>query len=139
MVYAITITFAAIDWVMSLEPYWYSTMYPPLYAIGQVNGLRLRPDGVLLLPDRPPFAGRVTPKHLRDLGGLLLTFVMFWAYMAFSQFLLIWVGNLPEETPWYLLRPRGLAIRHHLIAVCPLRRAVPAAAVGDVKEHRQRC
>ena len=50
----------------------------------------------------PPLAGRVTPKHLRDLGGLLLTFVMFWAYIAFSQFLLIWAGNLPDETPYYL-------------------------------------
>jgi hypothetical protein len=106
--YAITITFAAIDWVMSLEPFWISTMYPPLYAIGQITaGFAFATVAAILLSRYPPLAGRVTTKHLRDLGGLLLTFVMFWAYMAFSQFLLIWAGNLPDETPYYLKRMRG--------------------------------
>lgn len=108
VLYGATITFAAIDWVMSLEPFWTSTMYPPLYAIGQVTaGFAFATAAAVLLSRYPPLAGRVTPKHLRDLGGLLLTFVMLWAYFAFSQFLLVWAGNLPEETPYYLKRMRG--------------------------------
>ena len=108
IVYAVTVTFAAIDWVMSLEPFWRSTIYPPIYAIGQVvAGLATATVTVVLLYRYPPLAGRVGPKHRRDLGGLLLTFVMLWAYCAFSQFLLIWVGNLPEEAPYYLKRMRG--------------------------------
>ena len=106
--YAVVVTFAAIDWVMSLEPFWVSTMYPPLYAIGQVTaGLAFATVAAVLLSRYPPLAGRVTAKHLRDLGGLLLTFVMFWAYMAFSQFLLVWVGNLPDESAYYFKRMRG--------------------------------
>jgi hypothetical protein len=108
VLYGVTITFAAADWVMSLEPFWVSTMYPPLYAIGQVTaGLAFATVAAVLLSKYPPLAGRVTPKHLRDLGGLLLTFVMFWAYFAFSQFLLVWAGNLSEEAPYYLKRMRG--------------------------------
>lgn len=108
VLYAVTVTFAAIDWVMSLEPFWTSTMYPPLYAIGQVTaGFAFATAAAVLLSKYPPLAGRVTPKHLRDLGGLLLTFVMLWAYLAFSQFLLVWAGNLPDETPYYLKRMRG--------------------------------
>jgi hypothetical protein len=108
VIYAITITLAAIDWVMSLEPFWTSTMYPPLYAIGQVTtGFAFAIIAAVLLTRYPPLAGRVTTKHLRDLGGLLLTFVLFWAYLAFSQFLLVWAGNLSEEAPYYLKRMRG--------------------------------
>lgn len=103
--YAVTITFAAIDWVMSLEPFWKSTMYPPLYAVGQITtGFAFATAAAVLLSRYPPLAGRVTPKHLRDLGGLLLTFVMLWAYLAFSQFLLVWAGNLKDEAPYYLKR-----------------------------------
>jgi hypothetical protein len=106
--YGLTVTFAAIDWVMSLEPFWKSTMYPPLYAVGQMaTGYAFAVIAGVLLARRPPLAGRVTAAHRNDLGGLLLTFVMLWAYLAFSQFLLIWVGNLPEETPYYLKRLRG--------------------------------
>ena len=106
--YGITVTFAAIDWVMSLEPFWKSTMFPPLYAIGQVvAGFAFATVMAVVLSKYPPLAGRVTPKHLRDLGGLLLTWVMFWAYFAFSQFLLIWAGNLTDEVPYYLKRMRG--------------------------------
>lgn len=108
VIYAITITFAAIDWVMSLEPFWRSTMFPPLYGIGQVTaGFAFATAATVLLSRHPPLAGRVIPKHRRDLGGLLLTFVLFWAYFAFSQFMLIWVGNLADEAPYYLKRMRG--------------------------------
>jgi hypothetical protein len=103
--YGLTATFAAIDWLMSLEPHWYSTVYGVLVMVGQVlSGLVFAVVVLALVSDRPPLAGVVRPGHLRDLGSLLLAFVMLWAYIAFSQYLLIWAGNLPEEIPWYLRR-----------------------------------
>jgi hypothetical protein len=109
-VYGFTITFASIDWVMSLNPHWYSTIFPPLFATGEVlTGLAFAITVLLLLSAYRPLAGVLYPQLMRDLGNLLLAFVMLWAYMSFSQFLLIWVGNLPEETPWYL--QRGFQLR----------------------------
>lgn len=108
VIYGITITFAAIDWIMSLEPFWHSTMYPPIYAIGQiVSGFAFATIALQVLSRRPPLAGRVRRLHRRDLGGLLLTFIIFWSYFVFSQFMLMWVGNLSDEVPYYLKRLRG--------------------------------
>ena len=108
VIYGVVTTFAAIDWVMSAEPFWISTMYPPIYAIGEiVTGFAFATAAAALLRNTPPLAGRLTEKHFRDLGGLMLAFVMLWAYFSFSQFLLIWVGNLPDEIPYYLKRMRG--------------------------------
>ena len=108
VLYGLTITFASIDWAMSLQPEWYSTIYPVMFATGQVlAGLAFAIVALLLLSTRPPLAGLIGPAHLRDLGNLLLAFVMLWAYMAISQFLLIWSGNLPEENVWYLRRIEG--------------------------------
>jgi hypothetical protein len=105
VLYGFTITLASVDWVMSLNPHWYSTIFPPLFATGQVlTGLAFAITVLLLLAAYRPMSGVLYPQLLRDLGNLLLAFVMIWAYMGFSQFLLIWVGNLPEETPWYLQR-----------------------------------
>jgi hypothetical protein len=105
--YGFTITFASVDWVMSLNPHWVSTIFPPLFATGQVlTGLAFAITVLLLLAAYQPMARVLYPQLLRDLGNLLLAFVMLWAYMSFSQFLLVWVGNLPEETPWYLQRTR---------------------------------
>ena len=140
VVYALTVTFASIDWVMSLQPEWYSTIYPVMFAVGQLlNGYAFALTVFLLLSDRPPFAGSIHPAHLRDFGSLLLAFVMFWAYMSFSQFLLIWVGNLPEETPWYLLRSRG-GWEYVIIFIAVFHFAVPfmLLLLRDIKEHRQR-
>jgi hypothetical protein len=107
VLYGITITFASIDWVMSLEPLWFSTIYPVLFAVGQaLEGMAFAVAVVILLAARPPLSGLIQSAHRRDLGNLLLMFVMFWAYMSFSQFLLIWAENLPEEIPWYLRRTR---------------------------------
>jgi hypothetical protein len=140
IVYALTITFASIDWVMSLEPAWYSTIYPVMFAVGQLlNGFAFALTVLLLLADRPPFAGALRPSHLRDLGSLLLTFVIFWAYMSFSQFLLIWVGNLPEETPWYLRRSReGWQYVVIVIAICHFGLPFLMLLLRDIKEHRGR-
>jgi hypothetical protein len=104
VLYGITITFASIDWAMSLEPGWASTIYPALVATGQVLTALAFVVIVLALLSRRESVG---PAILGDLGNLLLTFVMFWAYMAISQFLLIWTGNLPEENVWYLRRLQG--------------------------------
>jgi hypothetical protein len=105
---SVTLTLALVDWVMSLEPRWYST----IYAVGFMAGEMLAAFAfaiavVILLAARQPLAAVVRPKHFRGLGNLMLTFVMLWAYCAFSQYLLIWSGNLRAEIPWYLRRVRG--------------------------------
>src|SRR5262249_1149513 len=140
VIYALTITFASIYWVMSLERAWSSTIFPVMFAVGQLlNGYAFALGVFLLLADRPPFAGSIHPAHMRDFGSLLLAFVMFWAYMAFSQFLLIWVGNLPEETPWYLRRSRA-GWQYVIIFIAIFHFAVPflLLLLRDIKEHRHR-
>jgi len=106
--YGLTMTFAAIDWVMSLEPHWFSTIYGMMFATGQVlAGFAFVIAVASLLARRPPLADLVAPNHFKDLGNLLLAFVMLWAYLSFAQYLLIWAGNLPEEIPWYIRRQQG--------------------------------
>jgi hypothetical protein len=104
----LTMTFASVDWMMSLEPRWYSTIYGILFMGGSVlSAFAVVIPIAALLAVRGPLAEVVTPDALHDLGKLTLAFVMLWAYFAFSQFLIIWSGNLPEEIPWYLARTRG--------------------------------
>jgi hypothetical protein len=106
--YGLTMTFASIDWVMSLEPHWFSTMYGVLYIAGQaLNALAFVTAALVLMSSEKPFSGFVRSSHFHDLGKLLLAFVMFWSYVAFAQYLIIWAGNLPEEIPWYLRRLHG--------------------------------
>src|SRR6185503_1858440 len=108
LLYSLTMTFAAIDWVMSLEPHWYSTIYGILIIGGQVlTAMAFVIPIVVALAANSPRAQIFSPSVLHDLGNLLLGFIMLWAYFSFSQFLIIWAGNLPEETPWYLSRLRG--------------------------------
>ncbi len=117
LAYAPTITFAGIDWIMSLEPEWYSTIFSVVYSVGQIlAALAFSVIGVIvgmsrtnehreLAGDAPCDSAVIrVADYLPDLGNLLLAFVMFWAYVAFSQFLLIWAGNLPEEVRWYVSR-----------------------------------
>jgi hypothetical protein len=104
----ITLTFASVDWVMSLEPEWFSTIFGLLTLAGYGLTALAFTITVLSLIDRDgAAAGIVTPRHFHDFGKLLLAFVMLWAYLSFSQFLIIWSGNLPEEIPWYIARVRG--------------------------------
>ncbi len=106
--YALALTVAAVDWVMSLEPRWYSSMYGLIYLPGQaVSGLSLAIVVVVSLDLHGLLARRVSPRRSNDLGNLSLAFVMFWAYTAFFQYLVIWSGNLPDENVWYLHRSRG--------------------------------
>jgi hypothetical protein len=109
LLYALTITFASIDWVMSLDPHWYSTIFGILFMGGQ--GLSALAFVIIVLAsvrNLPPLAGVLKPLHFHDLGKLMFAFTMLWAYFSFSQFLIIWSGNLPEEIPWYLERMRGV-------------------------------
>lgn len=106
--YALTVSFAAIDWAMTLEPDWYSTVFGMLFVAGQ--GLATLAFAILALAwlhRYEPLAGIVRPSHFGDLGNLTLAFVMLWAYLSFSQYLIIWSGNLPEEILWYLHRSHG--------------------------------
>ena len=108
VLYGLTITFASIDWLMSLEPHWASTIYGMLYMTEQALAAFAFAIAVLmLLADREPFSDFVTPSHFHDLGTLMFAFVMLWAYVCFSQFLIIWSGNLLDEIPWYLRRLTG--------------------------------
>jgi hypothetical protein len=108
--YALTMTFAAIDWGMSLEPDWYSTVYGMSFVTGQ--GL-LAYAAMIVLAAAPASAAGLFARELpdgdtlNDLGNLLFAFVMLWAYMAFSQLLVIWSGNLPHEIPFYTSRGAG--------------------------------
>ncbi len=105
VIFAITVSFASFDWMMSLEPHWQSTIYGMLWMAGQgLSALALSILVVLLLSREPSLSRRVRVDQIHDLGNLTLAFVMLWAYMSFSQWLIIWSGNLPEETPWYLRR-----------------------------------
>ncbi len=106
--WGIAVTFMSIDWVMSLEPHWFSTMYGLLFIAGQgLSSMAFLIAITVLLSHYEPMSRVLTPRHLHDLGKLLLACVMVWAYFTFSQFLIIWTGNLPEEIPFYLRRLTG--------------------------------
>jgi len=106
--YGYSVTFMCIDWVMSIDPHWFSTIFGMLFIAGQgLSALAFLITLLILLSNRPPFSAVLTHRHIHDLGKLLLAFVMLWAYLAFSQFLIIWAGNLPDEIPWYMERLRG--------------------------------
>jgi hypothetical protein len=108
IVLGLTASFAAIDWFMSLEPRWYSTVYGAMVAMGMVlTAFSFAVVVVILLSRREPLADVVTAQVRNELGSLLLAFLMLWTYMAFFQYLLIWTGNLTEEIPWYLNRLNG--------------------------------
>ncbi len=105
VVFTFTATFAFVDWIMSLEPEWFSTMYGAMFVVGQMlEAFALVIALVILLSRWEPIKQYVTPQHFHDLGNLLLAFTVLWAYLSFSQFLIIWAGNLPDEVPWYVRR-----------------------------------
>ena len=105
VVYGLAITFASVDWGMSLEPRWFSTIYGLLFVVGQaLAALAFVIPVAARLSDSPLVSKFLTPDIFQDLGNLLLAFVMLWAYFAFSQYLIIWSGNLPSEIPWYVRR-----------------------------------
>src|SRR5258706_10167399 len=108
VIYGLTVTFSAIDWLMSLEPRWYSTMFGMMFMVSHgLIGLAFVIVVSYFLSRRATLERFLAPWVFHDLGNLLLAFVMLWAYLSFSQFLLIWVENLQQEIPWYLHRMNG--------------------------------
>jgi len=108
VLFALTATFAAIDWMMSLEPEWYSTMIGVYFFAGAVVGfLSFLIVIVQFAYAQGALRGVVTVEHLHDIGKLLFGFTIFWAYIAFSQYFLIWYANIPEETVYYIGRQVG--------------------------------
>jgi hypothetical protein len=108
VLYVLTSTFVAFDFLMSLEPHWYSTIYG-LYLVGGQVAAALAFIIVMgfWLEQRPPLEGVLAPRHFDDYGKLLLTFLSLWLYFAFSQYLIIWSANLHAEIPWYVVRRQG--------------------------------
>jgi hypothetical protein len=108
VIYGLTVTFASVDWVMSLEPRWFSTIYGMIFMVTQaLAAMSLVTIAVILLSTHEPFSDLVSKRVLNDYGNLLLTFTMLWAYLSFSQYLIIWSGNLQDEIPWYVSRASG--------------------------------
>jgi hypothetical protein len=108
VLFVLVVTFASVDWVMSLDPHWFSTIYGLLFLIGW--GLSCLAFVITILSwlvQREPMKHVLGPRHFHDIGKLMLAFTMVWAYFNLSQYLIIWSGNLPEETTWYLTRSRG--------------------------------
>jgi len=106
--FAITITISAVDWLMSIEPHWFSTIFGVYFFSGTVvAALAAVTLAAVLLKEKGYLHPKITNDHLFSLGGLLFAFVNFWAYIAFSQFMLIWYADLPEETFWFLQRWEG--------------------------------
>ena len=102
IVYGFSVSLASVDWIMSLEPLWYSSVFGLLTGVGQMlSGMALAIVLTACMRARPE------PGVFRDLGNLLLMYVMTWAYLAFCQFLIIWSANLPHEIAWYLRRQQG--------------------------------
>jgi hypothetical protein len=103
--YGLTTTFASFDWMMSLDPHWYSTIYGVLIMGGQgLMAMAVIIIALTWLSRREPLDTIVVPQHFHDLANLMLAFVLLWAYFSFSQYLIIYSGNLPEEITWYMHR-----------------------------------
>jgi hypothetical protein len=108
IVLALTQTFASFDWIMSLTPHWYSTMFGVYFFAGAFIGFIALLSVVAVAMRRAGLLDTViSAEHLHDVGKLLFAFTAFWAYIAFSQFFLVWYANLPEETVWFKARLEG--------------------------------
>ena len=108
VIYSLTISFAVIDWVMSLQARWISTIYGLLFVAGEaLSAFCFCVVIESILGKRKPMSDYLTDTEVHDHGKFMLAFVMVWAYFNFSQWLIIWAGNLPEEIPWYVRRMRG--------------------------------
>jgi hypothetical protein len=108
LLYAFTVTFASFDWLMSLSPRWFSTIFGVYFYSGAAVAFFAAIILLAMLLQRSGrLTGSITVEHYHDLGKLMFAFVVFWGYMAFSQYLLIWYANIPEETEWYSARQAG--------------------------------
>jgi hypothetical protein len=106
-VYALTLTFASFDWYMSLTPEWFSSVFGVYFFAGGFQAALALLVLVASLGESGPLRGIVAAEHYRALGKMLFAFTIFWAYIAFSQYFIIWIANLPEEVSFYVPRSRG--------------------------------
>ena len=141
LVYALTVNFAAFDLLMSLDPHWFSTIYGVYFFGGcAVAFFATLPLLVMFVQLRGALREAVTVEHFHDFGKLLFGFVFFWAYIAFSQYLLIWYANIPEETGWFSVRQNhGWQLCEHGIACRTLRVAVRGLDVAICSAKRRTC
>lgn len=107
--FGLTLTFAIFDWLMSLDPHWFSSIYGVYYFAGaSLTAMSLLVVLMVWLRRFEPMSEVLRPSHFHDWGKLMLTFTMLWAYFSVSQLIIIWSGNLPEEVPWYMARTVGM-------------------------------
>jgi hypothetical protein len=135
VVYTLTVTFAVTDWLMSVNPHWFSTMWGPLFMVGQgLGALAVTINVLVFLMASQPMNRVLTAHHFHDLGKFLFAFLMLWAYLSFSQFLIVYSANLAEEVPYYLLRWQG-GYQYITIALIFLHFIIPYALLlsRDVK------
>ena len=135
VVYALTVTFATTDWLMSTNPHWFSTMWGPLFMVGQaLAALAVAINVLVWLMGTAPMDRVLNANHFHDLGKLLFAFLMMWAYLTFSQFLIVYSANLTEEVPHYLARSQG-GYQYITIALIFLHFIIPYALLlsRDVK------
>lgn len=120
IIYGLSSTFASVDWGMSLEPHWFSTIYGVLFIAGQtLLGFGFAVAVMVLLSKSEPIHSVLTANRSHDMGKLFFAFIMFWAYISLSQFIIIWNGNIAEETPWYIVRfSKGWEILSILLPFC---------------------
>jgi hypothetical protein len=140
LLYTFVVTFASVDWIMSLEPEWYSTIFGLLLMGGWgLAGLSFTLLVLYFLYKRAPFRETLNHHHFNDYGRLLLALVMLWAYLSFSQFLIIWSANLPEEIGWYLKRLKG-PYGYIALSLVLVHFALPFLLLlsRDVKRHGRR-
>ena len=140
VVYGLTVTFASIDWLMSLTPQWGSTVYPFILIAGQIlQALSFSAAILFLLVQHKPMSEVVHKNQLHSLGKMMLAFVMLWAYCAYSQLVIIWAGNLPEEISWYLPR-LNTGWKYVALTLVVLNFAVPFALLlsRDLKRNARR-
>lgn len=140
MLFAIIGMFASTDLVMSLELHWSSTMFPLIYSINQLLvTITFCVAMFMFLSTKSPIVEVMRPKFQIDMGTILLALTMVWSYMTFSQFMLIWAANLPEEIPFYLKRIRG-GWQYVAICLALFHFACPFLLLlfRDVKLHKKR-
>jgi hypothetical protein len=140
ILFAFTVSFASFDWLMSLDPHWYSTIFGVYYFAGSIMATYAFVTLFVLFFEKiGPLQGLISKEHYHDLGKLTFTFTIFWAYMAFSQYFLIWYANIPEETIWFLHRWEGswkgvsvlLAVGHFVVPfIIMLIRALKRSALA---------
>ena len=108
VLWGLAVTYSSIDWVMSLEAHWFSTIYGMLFMmVGTLVAMAFVLFVLRMVSDQEPLKDAVTPAQFNDLGNLMLAFLMLWAYLSFDQFLIIWAGNMKDEIPWYTSRAFG--------------------------------